>query len=182
MQEHFRFRSLLPPADLRAALAAVVEPTAWPPSLIFKLSGGGIVSRVMESPQTDRPFFGRVDDEKIRFARASRGGQVTPFQPIVLATISAADGGRVMEVKMRPHREARSLSGLFTLTGFALLCASAPALYGGETVALVAVVLGVTFMIFPRWRAKMSFRSDRDDAVEALCASLSLAVEGQATV
>ena len=80
----------------------------------------------MAAPETERPFFGRVDAEKIRFARASRGGQVTPFQPIVLATISAVDGGSVLAVKLRPHREARSLSGLFTLAGFTLLGAAAP--------------------------------------------------------
>ena len=177
MQEHIRFRSTLPPDELRAALAAVVEPTEWPPSLIFKLSGGGIVSRVMASPETERPFFGRVDPEKIRIARASRGGQVTPFQPIVLVTISEAGDGSVMAVKMRPHREAHSLAGLFTLAGFTLIGASVPALLSGDPLGMVAAAVGIIFMIFPTWRARLSFRTDRDDAVQALCAALPLEID-----
>ena len=177
MQEQIRFRSHLAPDDLQAALAAVVEPTAWPPPLIFKLSGGGIVSRVMESPETDHPFFGRVDDEKIRIARASRGGQVTPFQPIALISISAAADGSVLEVKLRPHREARSLSGLFMLAGFTLLGAALPALLSGDILGVAAVVIGLIFMLFPKWRERLSFRADRDDAVQALCAALPLQVD-----
>ena len=177
VQEQIRFRSPLPPDDLRAALAAVVEPTAWPPPLIFKLSGGGIVSRVMESPETDHPFFGRVDDEKIRIARASRRGQVTPFQPIVLIAVSATADGSRLEVKLRPHREAVSLSGLFMIAGLTMIGAAIPALLSGDSLGVIAIFIGLIFMIFPKWRERLSFRTDRDDAVQALCAALPLQVE-----
>ena len=175
--EHARFRSHLPPDALRAAIAAIVEPTAWPPRLIFKLSGGGIVIRVMQSPRTDHPFFGLVNDEKIRIARASRGRQVTPFQPILLGTITAAGSGSTLELKMRPHREARSLSGVFTLAGFVLIGASLPAILSGVLLGGFGALLGASFMVFPTWRARTCFRTDHLDAIEALCAVLPLNAE-----
>ncbi len=180
--EHARYRSPLPPDSLRTALAELVEPTDWPPPLIFKLSGGGIVSRVMESPETALPFFGLVSAEKIRIARASRGGHVTPFQPILLGTISAAPGGSLLELKLRPHRETKSLSGLFALTGFVMLGSSIPAILDSQVLGGVGAALGALFMVFPTWRARTCFATDKRDALEALCAALPLSAASEHAV
>ncbi|MFT5685734.1 MAG: hypothetical protein ACI8RZ_006688 [Myxococcota bacterium] len=177
--EHAQYHSPLPPDALRAALSAIVEPTPWPPRLIFKLSGGGIVSRVMESPQTTLPFFGLVSAEKIRIARASYGGPVTPYQPILLATLSAAGEGSLLELTLRPHRETKSLSGLFAVAGFVLLGASIPALLDAQALGVVAVVIGALFMVFPTWRARTCFRSDHQDALSTLCAALPLSEDSK---
>lgn len=172
MQEQVRLRSPLPPDALREALAAVVEPTDWPPPLIFKLSGGGIVSRVMESPETDRAFFGVVRPERIRIARATRGRPVTPFQPILLITITDEQTGSLIDVTLRPHREARSLSGVFALAGFTLIGAALPAMLAAEPLSFVAAGAGAVFMVFPSWRARTGFRADLSDALDALLAAL----------
>ena len=172
MQEQVRLRSSLSPDALREALAAVVEPTDWPPPLIFKLSGGGIVSRVMESPATERAFFGLVSAEKIRIARASRGRQVTPFQPILLIELSAEQTGSQLNITLRPHREARSLSGVFALAGFTLIGAALPAMLSLTPIAFLAAGVGLSFMWFPTWRAKTCFRTDLKDAMEALTEAL----------
>lgn len=180
--EHVRYQSALTPEALRTALAEIVAPTDWPPALIFKLSGGGIVSRVMESPETPLPFFGLVSEEKIRIARASRGGQVTPFQPILLGTITAASDGSLLTLKLRPHRETKSLSGLFTLTGFIMLGSSIPAILNGQLLGVIGAVIGVLFMVFPTWRARTCFQTDQRDALDALCAALPLSVVSEHAV
>ena len=172
--DHVRFHSALAPDALRAMLEDIVEPTPWPPPLIFKLSGGGIVSRVMASPKTQLPFFGVVSAERIRIARATRGGQVTPYQPILLATIEPESGGSLLALTLRPHRETRSLSGLFTLAGFVLIGAALPAVFSGAPQGLIAVVVGVVFMVFPTWRARTCFRSDTANTLAALRAALPI--------
>jgi hypothetical protein len=175
--EHVRLRSPLSPSALRAALAEIVEPTPWPPRLVFKLSGGGIVSRVMAAPETSLPFFGLVSDEKIRIARATRGRQVTPFQPILLGTITAADDGSALTLQLRPHREARSLSGLFGVAGFVLIGAALPALLEARAMGVIGLLFGAAFMVFPTWRARTCFAADHRDALAALHESLPLTAE-----
>lgn len=175
LEEIHHFNSALSPADLVAALSEKTEPTSWPPPLILKLSGGGIVSRVMQSPDTQQPFFGVVSPDRIRVAVSTWNQQVTSFQPILLLTVTdSGAGGSAVEVKLRPHREASSFAGLFAGVGALVIVAAIPAALGGEPAALAGMVVGALGLVFPTFRAKACFESDRDQALAALRAALPL--------
>lgn len=177
--ETHHFRSALTPAALCAAIAEQTEQTDWPPRLIMKLSGGGIVSRVMEAPETALPFFGLVQPDRIRLALSSRGQQVTPFQPILLVKLAEAAEGSRVEVTLRPHKEARSFAGLFALIGGMVILAAIPAALSGEPAALLGMLIGAAGLVFPTFRAHASFRSDRDLALAALTEQLPLTPDAQ---
>ncbi|MEL6349056.1 MAG: hypothetical protein AAFV53_38485 [Myxococcota bacterium] len=182
IEEHRRYTSELTPSELRETLAEVVEPVDWPFPLVFKLSGGGIVSRVMDAPKTDRPFFGQIE-ERIRFAVASRGNEVTAFQPILRLTIEpdADNAGSVVQVRLRPHGESRSFAGLFAVFGGTIAIAALPALFNGEPIALIGVIVGLLGIFFPPLRARLSFQADRDRALDALTSHLPLTAHPPST-
>lgn len=142
----------------------------------MKLSGGGIVSRVMEAPDTPLPFFGLVEPGRIRIALSTRGRdrQVTPFQPILLVTVSGAPQGSAVEVTLRPHREASSFAGLFAIIGGMVILAAIPAALSGAPVALVGMLVGAFGLVFPSIRARVSFNADRDLALAMLAEHLPL--------
>ena len=48
-----------PPDIVRSRLIEAVEAVDEPFTLVSKLSGGGIVTRMLRAPQTSRPLFGR---------------------------------------------------------------------------------------------------------------------------
>lgn len=174
LQETRTYRSELTPDELRETLVELVEPVAWPFPLVFKLSGGGIVSRVMAAPETDRPFFGQMDIERPRIAVASRGQEVTAFQPILRLTLTPTAAGSEISVRMRPHPESRSFAGLFAVFGGTLIVAALPALLQGEPMALIGALVGTVGIFFPPLRARISFQSDRDRALAALAEALPL--------
>lgn len=141
----------------------------------MKLSGGGIVCRVMEAPETALPFFGLVSEGRIRLAVSSRGREVTPFQPILLLNVTDPDdGGSLVEVTLRPHREASSLAGLYAGLGVLIILAAIPASLTGDVTALLAMGVGLAALLFPRYRAHVSFAADRDQALAMLSEELSL--------
>ncbi len=128
----------------------------------------------MDAPQTHRLFFGEVSAERVRIAVASRGRQVTAFQPILRVAITPQDPGSQLDVTFRPHPQTRTLSGLFAVAGFTLIGAAIPALLQGMMVGWVALVLGILLMIFPPIRARISFRDDTQRAVAALARAVPL--------
>lgn len=172
LEETHHFTSPQPPAALLTLLADHTEPIEWPPELILKLSGVGIICRVMASPTTSRPFFGHVSAERIRLAVSNEGRDVTPFQPILLLTLHPDSAGSRLDVKLRPHRQARSFTGLFAGFGALIILAALPAALGGDPAALVGMLVGAGSIVFPSYRARASFQADRDRALSALRAML----------
>ena len=110
----------------------------------------------------------------MRIVLASRGQETTPFQPLLLLTLSPEGTGSRVALTLRPHRESGTLSGLFALFGGLLILAALPALLQGQPVALAALLVGVAGVLFPPLRARISFRADRDRALAALEAHLPL--------
>ena len=172
LEETHHFTSPQPPAALLTVLADHTEPIEWPPELILKLSGVGIICRVMASPKTSRPFFGLVAAERIRLAVSNEGRDVTPFQPILLLSLHPDSTGSRLDVKLRPHRQARSFTGLFAGLGVLVILAALPAALGGDLTALVGMLVGAGSIVFPGYRARASFQADRDRALIALKAAL----------
>lgn len=170
LEELHTFTTPQDPAAVLAALTAAVEPTPWPPALMLKISGGGIVSQVMETPKTEHPLFGLVSEQRIRLAVSSRGKEVTPFQPILIMTLDADEetGGSRLQVKLRPHKQARSFAGLFAIIGALIIVAAIPAAWGGDPFALLGLLVGGAGLFFPQYRAQTCFQIDRDRALETL--------------
>ena len=168
------YRSSAQPDELITTLSSLTEPTAWPFPVVFKLSGGGVVSQIMQPPKTEKPFFGEASEQRIRFALVTFGKEVTHFQPIVRLQITPDETGSAIQVALRPHPKAKTFASLFGLGGLLLLSAAIPALLQGEMVGLIAVGFGLLCIGFPNLRARISFDSDCEQTLQALDRALPI--------
>ena len=167
-------RSPHPPESLQVRLEQAVEPLDGGFTLVSRLSGGGIVTRALRAPDTDRPFFGRVTADRIRVALVHRGIDTSPFQPIVTVELLADGGGSRVELELAPHPNARTLGGVFALGAVLLLGASALQLTAQPVVAVTGVVFAGVLGGFPHLRARHGFRRDAEQVVQALVSLLEL--------
>ena len=117
-QVHRRLDVDLPaePGAVLDALRAATAHTTEPFSMVSKLSGGGIVVRVLRTPETERAFFGRVTTDGFVVAPVHRGGDVTPFQPLIRGTVAPSDtGGTRLHLHLHPHPHAQAYDIVFTV-------------------------------------------------------------------
>jgi hypothetical protein len=168
VQRH-SLHSELSPQELREQLAAAIEQTDGEFPLVSKLSGGGIVIRVLNAPSTSRPFFGQITGPNFAISQSTRGREVTPFQPIVHGTIERdeADVTRV-ELILRPHPDAPTFERAGKVAAVLLALVSIPAALSGQPLALVAIFFAALFWVFPRARARIAFTHDCARALAAL--------------
>jgi len=169
-----RRRSPHSPAALQARLEQAVEPLEGGFTLVSRLSGGGIVTRTLRAPDTDRMLFGRVTAARIRVALVHRGIDTSPFQPIVSVGLVADGEGSRVELELAPHPNARTLGGVFALGAVLLLGASLLQLVAQPVVALTGVVFAMVLGGFPHLRARHGFRRDAEAVVQALGSLLEL--------
>jgi len=140
--------------------------------LTFKLSGGGIVSRVMETPETDRPWFGAVEGETFRIVGMPDTAGITPYQPIVRGTVHRAEAGARITLSLAPHPGQRSFSGTFLALGSILGLYSLFAIGREPATALLGLLFAVAFAAFPMVRARAGFTRDCRISVERLAAQV----------
>ena len=173
IQRH-TLRSELPPTELRTQLAEVVEETGREFALIAKLSGAGIVVRVLHAPVTPRPFFGALFGTRFAISETNRGREVTPFQPIVRGTIEARDDGpgSAINIELRPHPQVFTFEKAGKLAAALLVAVALPALITGNAVGGIALVFAVMFWLFPGARARSAFARDCEHALTALEAAV----------
>ncbi len=129
--------------------------------LTFKLSGGGIVSRVMETPETELPWFGEAHARGSRLVAMPDGSGTTPFQPIVRLDFEDQEaGGSMVRVRMAPHPGQHTWSIPFGVVALVLGAWGGYLLFQGATAGPLAFVFAVAFGIFPPLRARFSFNRD----------------------
>ncbi len=131
--------------------------------------------RVLKSPKTERPFFGRVGDEgAFALAMVPRGEALTPYQPILTGRVVADEEGSRVELVMAPHPRARTFAGLFGLVAVLLVVVSLLRITAQPGVALIGVAFAAGFALFPRFRARHGFDQAAGQSLELLRANLPL--------
>ena len=173
------YRSLSSTETLIATLSAQTEPTPWPFPVVFKLSGGGVVSQIMQPPKTQKPFFGEASENRIRLAIVTFGKEVTPFQPIIRLNVSPDAHGCTISLNLRPHPKSNAHASVFGLGGLLLICAAIPAILHGLPVGLLAIAFGILCIGFPTWRARLSFESDCRRTLTVLEETLPITKDNQ---
>jgi len=138
---------------------------------VSKLSGGGVVVRVLRAPSSERPWFGAVEPTSFKVALAPQDTTGTPYQPILRGTIRPDGTGSEIELALAPHPDARMFSILFTVGGGLLGFASLLSLSENPVMGGAGLVMAGLFLAFPSFRARLSF----DDA----CAVSLTALEEQ---
>ena len=128
--------------------------------LISKLSGAGVVVRVLETPESEASWFGLQDGEGCwRLAQRLESVNVSPYQPILRIQIDPNELGTSVELHWAPHPDANMLA-LAEWVG-ASLCVIAGLVGMQENpLALVAIIFGVLLLLLPRLRAKWSFQRE----------------------
>lgn len=159
-------------AAFAAHLQTVVEPSTEPFTLVSKLSGGGIVVRALRTPDTPRPFFGRVHGRRFTIAPTRKTGNVTPFQPLIRGTWAAVEGGTRVELNLAPHPNAQNWDILFTIAGLGLLPGAAIQALSNVPLAAALAAFGLAALGFPRLRARASFGAEVDIALQSLAQAL----------
>ena len=173
VQRH-KLHSELSPQELRARLSDAVEETGEEFPLIAKLSGAGIVVRVLQAPTTSRPFFGALLGTRFTISEVNKGRELTPFQPIVRGTIARRDEtpGSELELELRPHPQVFTFETAGKVVAALLVALALPALIMGQGVGAIALVFAALFWIAPSARAQSAFSQDCDRALTALKATL----------
>lgn len=170
-QVHRRLDVDLPaePGAVLDALRAATAHTTEPFSMVSKLSGGGIVVRVLRTPETERAFFGRVTTDGFVVAPVHRGGDVTPFQPLIRGTVVPSDGGGTrLHLHLHPHPHAQAYDIVFTVVGVLMLVGAG--LLATQSVASAGMLafFGLLGVVFPKLRARAGFAAETRRALTGL--------------
>lgn len=144
--------------------------------LISKLSGAGVVVRVLETPESETSWFGLQDGEgRWRLAQRLESVNVSPYQPILRIHIEPKELGTSVELHWAPHPDANMLA-VAEWVG-ASLCVIAGLVGMQENpLAVVAIVFGVLLLLLPRLRAKWNFQRELQRAQQAF-ADLGIPLE-----
>jgi len=135
--------------------------------LISKISGAGIVTRVLGAPESDRLFWGKLEKEPLRIVQNLPSINLTPYQPIVYITVTEEEEGSSVQLILKPHHQA-SMFALLEYLG-AVLCMTAGLIAFQENpLGLLGIFLGGVLAIFPTWRAKRAFASEQERCLSAL--------------
>ena len=127
--------------------------------LVSKLSDGGVVTRTLASPQTEKPIFGHRKENRIHFALCNIGKVTSPFQPICRCEWVADQD--VIVLRIKPHQQALVLFPFYALTAGALLGLSVFCLWYGLVMAAIAcLVIAILFIGIPYFRMLQGFSSD----------------------
>ena len=169
-----RYTSDQPPDVLLDALAEAVEPLQSGFTYVSKLSGGGVVVRVLRAPDSERPWFGAVEPTSFKVALAPRDRTGTPYQPILRGTILPTDSGSEVELSLAPHPDARMFSILFTVGGALLGFASLLSIQEEPVTGGTGLIIAALFLAFPGFRARMSFDQACAISLSALEEQLNL--------
>lgn len=155
-RKELKLSSPLPPEELLKRLAAATEPSEGFP-LRSKLSGAGIVVRVLHPPPTTRPLFGRVGADGFKVACVPDPANQGPFQPIAEANVSESGAGSLVSLTLRPHKQVKSYSPLFAGMAVILFLVAGVTFRDSGGIGLIAAVFGGLFLVFPRFRATHGF-------------------------
>ena len=163
------------PSDVLRQVRAQTEPLDEGFTLMHRLSGAGIVVRTLRAPETERPFFGKVFDDRFHIALVPSTHDVTPFHPIARVQLSAApSGGTLLSAELAHHPNARSFALAFQVGGAALGTGLLVAPPHEPVMLLGGLVLAVLFAVFPSLQARVRFEQSVDRLKHALAEHFAL--------
>ncbi len=145
------------PQALREALLTITEPWDKGFTLYHRISGAGVVVRSLRSPATERPFFGEIQEERLRFALVPRQDAITPFAAIARGTIVANLGGALLDLRLSPHPDARPFSLLFQGFGLVLGLGALLVSLSRPDLGVMGLLLALLAIFLPTWRARRAF-------------------------
>ena len=125
-------------------------------SIVAKLSAGGVVVRTLRAPKSDLPFFGMVGD-KLQIAELRYTHNLTPYQPLLTMQYTPEDSGGRVEVQLTPHPEMMDLGVLYNIAGVILIGSTIPMMSIKPQLSVIAGVFGILLLIYPSFRARVSF-------------------------
>ena len=143
-------------------------------SLVHRLSGAGVVVRTLRAPETERPFFGRIFEDRFHIALVPSPTDVTPYHPIVRATLTPdPSGGTRISAELAHHPNARSFAALFLFGAVALTTGTLVAQPQAPSMWVGGLGLAALFAVFPSLQARVRFQA----AVERLQHAVSKHLE-----
>ena len=169
------------PASVHELLELVrqqTEPVDTGFTLMHRLSGAGIVVRTLAAPTTDRPFFGRIFDDRFHIALVPSPHDVTPFHPIARAVLTEdASGGTRIHAELAHHPNARSFAIVFLGGGIALAIGTIFASPAQSAMWFAGLGLSILFAIFPTMQARVRFQQSVEHLQQALIERFDLRPE-----
>lgn len=154
-----RWHTGLDLAEIAARIDAATHLWERPFALTWKLSGAGIVGRVLDLPATDRPLVGRVTPWGYELACAADPRHRHAFEPIAELSLQPIAGGTEVDLHVRLHREQRSFALPFALMGLACCVGAALSASAQPTTAALSATLGLAFLFLPPARSRSLFHA-----------------------
>jgi len=145
------------PAVLREALMACTEPWDQGFTLYHRISGAGVVVRSLRAPTTERPFFGEIQEERLRFALVPRQDAISPFAAIARGSLVPTPEGARLDLRLSPHPDARPFSLLFQMFGLVLGLGALIVSLQRPDLGAMGVLLSLLAIFMPTWRARRAF-------------------------
>ena len=166
--------SPLPPEVLVERLRPLVEPDPAGMTLVWRVSGAGVVARSLRAPPTALPLFGLLEADRFRLALVPSVNDVNVFQPILRGALEAKAGGTALALNLRPHPDARGFVGVFV--AFGALMALITGLGGLQQPALALVGYGfaAAALVVPSLKRRLGFQRGVDRALAVLQPLLEL--------
>ena len=149
-------------------LESMLEPV---PSfrLVAKLSDGGIVTRTLASPQTERIIFGNRSENRIHFALTNYGTVSSPFQPICRCVLFSSHGSERLQISVKPHQQSMILFPFYALTAAALMAISFFCVLNFLWIqSLSCVFIALALLGIPYLRMRQGFATDTTQLLEFL--------------
>ena len=138
--------------------------------LVSKLSGAGIVTRTLEVPETEKLWFGIMNEDYIKIAQCLPSVNVSPYQPIVTLKIDGTSGADEQSsgvvVRWAPHPDANILA-IPEWLGAGLCIFAGLVGMQQNPLGLMGVVFGILLFVLPRFRASWNFKREMQRAEEA---------------
>ncbi|HCH63921.1 MAG: hypothetical protein CL927_06480 [Deltaproteobacteria bacterium] len=139
-------------------------------TLMHRLSGAGIVVRTLRAPETSRPFFGTVYEDRFHIALVPSPTDVTPFHPIARVQLSETPSGATkLSAELAHHPNARSFALIYLLGGATLGIGTVVATPEQPAILFGGLGLALLFAVFPSLQARLRF----EQSVERLKQRLS---------
>jgi len=172
---HRRWSSPKPPSELLALLGSHTEPLDGGFKLTYRLSGAGVVVRTLEAPETERRLFGKLSDHQFSVAVVPVPTDVTPFHPIIRATVEpSASGGSTIQAELAHHPNARTFAPVYTFGAVTLGVGSWVGAQGRPELMFGGLAMAAMFAVFPTLQSRARFQQSvrRSEAVLLECLSL----------
>ena len=134
---------------------------------VSKLSAGGVVTRVLQAPETDLSFWGKIKQDSIRMVQNIPSKNISPYQPIVHISFQKLENGTRISILLRPHKQA-SMFGIVEAVGSVLCVTAGLVTLSQSPLAGLTIVFGLSLALFPWIRARKLFDFEKKRCLEGL--------------